>query len=306
MTLDHAKIWLSCVLAAVSLLGCGTSQQPSVTQGPTVLTTSEFEQKLPQEMTSPLRAFIATHSTPQCSPTPTQAEVNNAELNYQDYYMSASRAASIHIPIVSSSGQSDFLVIIRDYRRFKQCTATDNKTVLYYGQVIRAVIELTSYKADANLSVAMFAANATISGKQQHFYLYKNGWYNQKSDGVISTVSGKVFDVENYALYQTAMPQLIALLSESGTTLAPAIIFQVPPENDPNFAMASARAYGFTQARDGKSCQDSVKKFDSDSGRAAAVVDAYSFLGKPNCTGEKIVEPEKSKAAGFLGGLSVR
>jgi hypothetical protein len=109
-------------------------------------------------------AFVS-RSGLDCSQKPTQDEINTANLIYQDYYMSAKRAASIGIPIVNASGESDYLVIVRDYRRFKPCTATDGKTIIHYGQVIRAVIELTDYKADVRLTLASIAANATISGK---------------------------------------------------------------------------------------------------------------------------------------------
>lgn len=302
---------LLCVtIATFVMIGC-TNQSTPINSAPTIgnakeVTLVEFSKQFPQESSSRNRAFLANPLAPQCTTPPTQTEVNTAQLSYQDYYMSAKRAASLQIPVVNASGQSDFLVIVRDYKRYKPCTATDNKTVLQYGQVIRAVIELTSYQADVKLAVAMLAANATISGKQQYFYLYKDGWYNPGADGIIAEVSGKVFDVENYGLYQGIMPRLIALLSQTTTTLTPAPIFRIPPEDDENFVMAAARAYGFNQAKDGKSCQDAIKKFETDPARSAAIVDAYSFLGKPNCTAEKTIEPEKSKAAGYLGGLSVK
>jgi hypothetical protein len=102
------------------------------------------------------------------------------------------------------------------------------------------------------------------------------------------------------------MPKLIDLLKDAQTTFSPSQIFLIPPEDEPAYVMASARAYAFAQAKDGKSCQDASKKFVNDPARAAAVVDAYAFIGKPNCTNEKIVEPQKSKAATLLGGVSVK
>jgi hypothetical protein len=258
-----------------------------------------------QETTPPHTALVSS-SALDCSQKPTQDEINTANLIYQDYYMSAKRAASIGIPIVNASGESDYLVIVRDYRRFKPCTATDGKTIIHYGQVIRAVIELTDYKAEVKLTLASIAANATISGKQQYFYLYKSGWFNAGADGILASVSGKVFDVENYGLCQSVMPKLIDLLKDAQTTFSPSQIFLIPPEDEPAYVMASARAYAFAQAKDGKSCQDASKKFVNDPARAAAVVDAYAFIGKPNCTNEKIVEPQKSKAATLLGGVSVK
>lgn len=293
-------------VVAVLLVSACTPEPSAPTKGPRILTDTEFKQQFAKEINSPASAFIETRGEPECSPKPTQDEVNTTQGVYQDRFMSAKRAASVGIPIVNASGQTDYLVIIRDYRRFKPCTATDGKTFLHYGQVIRAVIELTEYKAEAKLALAALAATATLSGKQQYFYLYRAGWFSPKADGILAKVSGKVFDVENYALYQSVMPQLIELLSDSGTTLAATQILRVPAEDDPTFVMASARAYAFSQAKDGKSCQVASQKFATDPGRAAAVVDAYTFIGKPNCTNEPVVEPEKSKAVGLLGGLSVR
>jgi hypothetical protein len=292
-------------LAIVLAVGSCRNQPAITPQNPTILTIKDFEERYPQEKTSRFQAFVSKGDL-QCSPIPTQDEVNTANAFYQDYYMSAKRAASLGIPIVNASGQTDFLVIVRDYQRFKPCQATDNKTTIYYGQVIRAVIELTDYQADVKLSLSFLAASATLKGQQQYFYLYKSGWYSPKSDGILASVSGKVFDVENYALYQGIMPQLIGLLSEPTTSLAPMPFNRIPPSDDPNFIMASARAYGFFQAKGGTSCADAVKKFAQDPARAAAVIDAYGFLGKPNCTNEPIIEPEKSKAVSALGGLSVK
>jgi hypothetical protein len=293
-------------MVVVLAAACVRPEAPQRATGPRILTDAEFRQQFPKEISSPLRALLDTQTVLECSPKPTQDEINTTQGLYQDYYMSAKRAASVGIPIVNASAQTDYLVIVRDYRRFKPCTATDGKTVLHYGQVIRAVIELTDYQAEAKLALAALAANATLSGKQQYFYLYRSGWFSPKADAVLAKVSGKVFDVENYALYQGVMPQLIELLSDTGATLSATEIFRVPAGDDPTFVMASARAYAFAQAKDGKSCLVASQKFARDSGRSAAVVDAYTFIGKPNCTNEPVVEPEKSRAASLLGGVSVK
>ncbi len=286
------------MIIATVVLATGNPQKPMQSDRPRSMSEDEFRRQFKQN------AYVERLGL-ECNPKPTQDEVNTAELGYSDLYLSAKRAASLGVPIVNASAESDYLVIVRDYRRFKACTATDGKTTLHYGNVIRAVIELTDYKAGVNLTLATIAANATISGKQQYFYLYKSGWFNPKADTILATVSGKVFDVENYGLYQAVMPQLIGLFSEGVTVFAPSQILRIAPGDDPAFVMASARAYAFAQAKSGKSCQEASQKFSTDPARAAAVVDAYAFLGKPSCTNEKIVEPEKSRAATLLGGIKV-
>lgn len=290
--------------------GCAPAEDyaPEISgAAPMVLETDALFASFPQEATSTNRAFTdLPGSRLACASIPTQSEINSAEMTYQDYYMSAKRAASLNIPIVNASGDADYLVVIRDYRRFKPCMASDNRTTLHYGQVLRAVVELTQYNATGRLALASIAADATLSGKQQYFYLYRTGMYNPRVDSIIQQVSGKVFDVENYALYQSVMPQLIGLMSARGTTLSPQIIMRVPDGDDPGFTMASARAYALSQAKDGRSCQEARRRFAQDPARATAVVDTYAALGKPQCTAERIVEPQRSLATTMLGNVSIR
>src|SRR5438552_2928871 len=87
-------------LAAFLIGGCGRAPAPG---GPTILSDAEFTKKY--EAPTPLRAFNEPPSNLECNPKPTQDEINSAQGVYQDYYMSAKRAASIGIPIVNASGQ---------------------------------------------------------------------------------------------------------------------------------------------------------------------------------------------------------
>src|SRR5690242_20148496 len=75
----------------------------------TIMATSVYAQRpatprtlSEQEVKRQDTAFVPKNAL-DCSQKPTQAEVNTANLVYQDYYMSAKRAVSIGIPIVNAS-----------------------------------------------------------------------------------------------------------------------------------------------------------------------------------------------------------
>ena len=264
----------------------------------------EFKKSFPTVALEPM-SFMAPHAAPaQCDPVPTQAQINTATGQYRDYYLSAKRAASLGVSVVNASGKTDYLVIVRDYRRSASCVASDGSKV-EYGQVIRAVIELSEYTTTTTLNLAFIAADATLSGKKQYFYLYSSGWFNPQISTVIAEVSGKVFDVENYALYQGIMPRLIHLMDDSGSTLAATEIERTPAGDDPAFVHASARTYAFAAVVKGMSCTDASKPFKLDQAKMAAVVETYKYLGIADCSVKAFSPAVKDRAAKLLGGVTV-
>jgi hypothetical protein len=255
------------------------------------------------------RGFVEKQLTvdnSDCPTPPTLDEVLTAKGEYKDYYYSAKQAFSLGIPVVNLKGAKDYLVIVRDYRRFKSCMGRDGKTTNNYGQTIRAVIEVLSYDGSVKANVATIAADATINGKQQFFYLYREGFYHPDADAKLAEVSGKVFDVENYGLYQSIMPTMIALLSNKDTKHAVQRIQVIPPDDDPSYAMAPVRSYAFAQILRDKSCQDAAKRFAKSPERAAAVVDAYTFLSSQPCGPDAPSGAAKDKAKAILADIKVQ
>lgn len=252
------------------------------------------------------QAFIKTTAVPgQCPVLPTLPEVNAGQAVYQDRYLSSKAAAKLGIPVANLTASRDYLVIIRDYKRSKECTSSDGKTRLVYGQVIRAVIEVVDTKAGVSANLASIAAEGTLSRRNQYFYLYKDGIANPKIDAIIAGVSGKVFDVENYALYQSIMPQMIELMSKPETTLSVNLLDVLPAGDDPAIVNAAVTAFALSEIARGRSCSDSQTRFPNDAARRATVRTTYEAVAE-SCDSLAPNQAAREFAKNALSGLKVR
>jgi len=265
------KLFSISLLAALILLVCNcASKTKNLASEEFIYEPLKMENlaNVEQNATSFNKAFVPSSGMTECSQIPNQVDINNAEWSYSDHLYSASQAVQIGIPIVGGSGSysHDKKVFVRDYRRMATCLASNKKTEVYYGQLIRSVIEIEKYDVSAGIDLASIAANGTLHKNSQHFYFYKTGFYNPAIDNIIASVSGKVFDVENYAIYNNVMNGVINLLANPETTFKPqriGIKEDLTPEGDEDLAKAPIIAYSLSSIAKGKSYNEAIKKFSS-------------------------------------------
>jgi len=270
----------------------------------TIVTTSGIAQQ--NQLHKAFLEYNIHGARPQPENIPTLDEVNSGKAQYSDRYYSAKEATRLGIPVVNATATRDYLVIVRDYKRWKTCPAADGKGTLEYGQVIRAVIEVLSYDASMTLDLASIAAQGTINRRRQYFYLYKDGISNPAIDEIIAAVSGKVFDVENYALYQNIMPQLIKLFSDPKTQLSVNLIGIIPPVDDPDFLYAPVRAYALCQIAKGITLVEAQKRFAaSEHDKLASILSTYQFIMDEDYASVPSAE-HKERAKKILGDLKIK
>lgn len=252
-------------------------------------------------------AFIAPENTPACTVIPTQTQVNNGQWTFSDRFYSASQAIKLGIPIVNMNASHDLKVYVKDYRRVSPCTASDNITKILYGQVVRTVIEIENYDASAGVDLASIAANGTLKKNTQHFYFYKDGFYNQKIDDILAGVQGKTFDVENYSLYQSVMSDIIKLLRETTTTFSVNRIGieQQFNDNDELLTKSAIVAYALTGITNGNSSNKTKEKFKNNKDAFDVIHSVYNSL-EVTLGDEKPTEEAKLKAKKYLQGIKVK
>lgn len=258
-----------------------------------------------QRLRIPALLRDAIETPPACAAIPSLAEVSHGPLLYTDRYYSAKEATKVGIPIVHAQGNRDYLVIVRDLRRAKPCEATDGSATLHYGQVARAVIEVLSLDASSALNLASLAAEGTLNRRSQFFYLYKDGFDNPKYYNIVAEVSGKVFDVENYARYQAIMPQVMALFSDSATTFNVNLIDVAPRGDDPKWTDAAVITYAYGQLAKGRSCLEAQRKFETNVPAANLVRSTYLFI-TGSCDIAKPTVAQKERAKELLAGVTVK
>lgn len=263
---------------------------------------------VPASNTTPesLNAFIAFTNAPSCSKIPTQTDVNNGQWSYTDHFYTASQALKMGIPVVNINGSHELKVYVKDYRRVTTCTGSDSITVLY-GQIIRTVIEIENYDASVGVDLASIAANGTLKRNSQHFYFYKDGFFNPKIDSIIVSVQGKEFDVQNYSLFQNVMGDVINLLRQPGTTFSPSRIGIQEELGDEAEMLTKSPiiVYALSGICNGNSCEKVKNKFSKNRFAMEVVENTYKSMECPlnseKPTGEAVVKAKK-----YLQGIKVK
>ena len=248
-----------------------------------------------------------TSVIPSCNPIPTQAEINNSGWTYEEHMYSLSDAISLKIPVVNVSGSTSLKLYIKDYKRLSAPCDGGNGNRLYYGQIIRTIIEIDNYDASMGVSLTAFAASATLNKSTQHFYFYKSGFYNSKIDSIISNVSGKNFNVENYYLFQQTLPAIQALLNDRKTTFSPAVV-NIDYENTAEklkLTNASFIVYALQNIAKQKSYASIITKFASSNAAVSAIAEVYDFLEVPKDNTEP-TKIQSLQAMPYLNGLNIR
>lgn len=244
--------------------------------------------------------------SPVCSVIPTLNDVRLGRWTFTDKFYSLRQAYKLGIPIAKLDFNKNITVYVRDYMRSVLCNSTDGTTRLKYGQVIRTVIEIEDFDASAGADLASIAASGTLNRRTQSFYLYKDGFYNPQIDQIISSVSGKVFDVENYALYQNVMTQLINLLSSPATQFSVNLIGVEAQITDDKFLEeASIITYTLSRIEKGKSCIDIKKDFKKNPKAIELVERTFSAL-ELKCDETKPTDEIKLRSKRLLQGIRLR
>jgi hypothetical protein len=241
-----------------------------------------------------------------CTNIPSLEEVKNQELVYRDKFYTQSQAIKAGIPLARVDYTKNISIYVRDYSRYKSCLASDGKSTINYGQVIRTVIELEDFDASAGIDLASIAASGTMRNKRQSYYLYKNGFFNPQIDSIIATVSGKAFDVENYSQYQRAMTEMIRLLNNPQTTMSVNKIGIEVNVLDEAFLFESPIvAYTLARIVKGDNCNEIKEKFANDSRALESVSKTINSL-EMKCDSIEPTEEIMLKAKRYLQGIKVR
>lgn len=245
-------------------------------------------------------------ANPTCQNIPTLEQVRLGKWTFTDKFYSLRQAYKLGIPIARVDFSKNITVYVRDYMRAEPCTSVDGNTRLKYGQVIRTVIEIEDFDASAGVDLASIAASGTLNKKKQSFYLYKDGFYNPQIDQIISSVSGKVFDVENYALYQNVMTQMINLLSLPETQFAVNLIgVEADVADDKFLEEAPIIAYTLARIQKGKTCIEIKNSFQNNPKAIELVERTFNAL-ELKCDETKPSEETELKAKRLLQGISVK
>lgn len=195
------------------------------------------------------------------------------------------------------------LYAVSDTGKFAECLSQDGKTTVEYGQVVRMIIQMNNYTVDANASIAIVAASATVSGKSNSVDLYEIGYGDNQLDAKLiaakQSVGGSGVNIDNYSDFIKAVyaaEQYATTISNPGIE----IVGYVPPVDD--VAQNIAVAWAVKEISEGWGCDDAAKNFKGDARYADAIRSTYESIAG----GCGVDDNAKQKASQLLNGLRIR
>lgn len=216
--------------------------------------------------------------------------------------MSASMAMSLGLPVGSVGGSGNTRVLVQDWTRSKPCLAMDGKTQLIYGQGIRIVATITDLDTKIDLTLAMIAAQATLSGKSSSIQAVVIGIPDQAVQLEATTLLGQL-DVTNFALKSQIAQSLAAkaVVANTGTSEFIGILKSVP-----DLGSQVAAVFALQQISERKTCLEAKAKFPGiDTVLVSAIESTYVSVTK-NCSAAQPGEVDKAIAKEALLGLKIK
>lgn len=256
----------------------------------------------------PHGTFALLLDTQACKPgdIPTAATLRTKRFETRTTIRTGAELAKLNVSWLGGIGGSlnaSSLYAVSDTGKFAECLSQDGKTTVDYGQVVRMMIQMNNYSVDANASIAIVAASATVSGKSNTVDLYEIGYGDSQLDSKLiaakQSVGGSGVNIDNYSDFIKA----VYAAEQYATTIAnPGIevVGYVPAPDD--IAQAVAISWAIKEISEGWGCDDAVKNFKGDVRYGDAIRSTYNSVAG-SCG---VDDSGKQKALQLLNGLKIR
>lgn len=246
--------------------------------------------------------------TPGCAQTdtPTPATLKTKRFETRTTIKTGSELAKLNVSWLGGIGggfNANSLYAVSDTGKFGECLSQDGKTTMEYGQVVRMIIQMNNYSVDANASIAIVAASATVTGKTNTVDLYEIGFGDKTLDSKLidakQSVGGSGVNIDNYSDFIKAVyaaEKYATTIENPGIEI---VGYEVPPDE---VASSIAVAWAVKEMAGGRGCEDATKDFKGDPKYRDAIRAAYqSVVG-----GCGVDNAGKRKAAQLLNGLKIK
>ncbi len=304
---------LNCFLFAfaISLQSCGNAKKEqdegNEEKIDSVFTPLYVEENL--KTSEGFKAFVldSLSSSSDCA-KPSQDDVLTGKFEFYNYSCSKTVAAKAGIPIASMNASYNHKMFVQDFKRYKTCTTADGVTH-QYGQVVRAVIEVTNYDASFGGSFSALAISGSTKGMESSIYIYSNGIDNTDLIPVLNSVSGKPFNVDTYKDYGGVLTRINQILVDKKTKFSVEEIgVEITKEEDERITYAKSPVItaALYAIKNKMSYNDLINKdFSKDKSAQEIIKDVYNYIGiPPNNT----VPTERNilDAKDYLRGVKIR
>lgn len=198
-----------------------------------------------------------------CSTPPSLPEIQDQIFDASVSVLSAAYAAQLGIKFIGIDGSFalDDLVLVSDFYRGKECLAADNHTRLLYGQAMRSIVRTSKLDVKASVTLAIIAASATISRKENFVKTESMGLPPKVQELMLDAqnLASSGLTVENYGKFQDKITEAKKeALKPAGSVVLLGIIEDI---SDSDLIASVTRAYSLAYISEGRSCMDAIKDY---------------------------------------------
>lgn len=228
-------------------------------------------------------------------------KISDLKTQISNRTMSASRAASLGFGVGSLSASSNSTVFIQDWTRSARCLSQDGKTQLIWGQAVRIVASISDVDANASLTLASIAAQATLNNKSSNLEASLIGVSDPESQVLATSLLGPL-NVENFNSKSTIIQALTKKVIE-GMSDDMGLIGVV--QDAPELRSQVAAAFALSQISQGKTCQNAKSRIGDADTKVSGAIEATYISVTGTCGTSAPSQGQRSIANDNLLGLKV-
>ena len=260
---------------------------------------------------SPEKPFVAfaNFSAVQCSAMPTEAQATATLSTYYVLDTDVAGSLGIHwIGTVSGTGEAKDVVLVREFRRYASCEATDGSGTVEYGQVLRATVLVTANDLSAEVNFAIVAASATLKKRSSQVLIENSGFIdpqvNVAAQEAMSAVAESGLTVVTFSKFTEKLEVAFSAAQKSPLASPLQKVAFVPQTDQTSVLKSVATAFGLQCLSEKQSCAEAMAHFpvrgqESD----AAIRDIYNLV--TNSCGT-VSDIQKAQAQAMLGKIRVQ
>lgn len=241
---------------------------------------------------------------PVCDPVPTVLNLTGT-FEYHQALLSTDTAIQLGLPVANVNSSQNEMVVVRDYSKSVQCLATDQKTILIYGQAIRTIITVDDYDTKIGLSLAAIAASATLAGKNDQVNIQVLGFDNAAFAPIFSSIANQELNVDTYSKYADVESQFIKLTTDNGTALSVARLGVVPDNTGSTLQNSVVVAYALQEISNGNSCSTAKGNIDNITNDVSAGITSTYTIVADGCDSNSPSAAARAAARTDLMGFTV-
>lgn len=198
---------------------------------------------------------IEVQAKPQCAQPPKAEEL--AHWEQRSYQLDLDAAVKLGFPVGSGGVSSRQRVVVMEFSRTADCTATDG-TELRYGVSARLYVRVSDFEASAKLNIPLVAAEAQLNRVETESGLSVHGYV-----GVIKLPPAKPFSVETYVELMQKLSEIQTQIASDTANIRPTVLHRDVPDNEVTNAdhYAAGRWWGLKQLARGRSCSRAKQDF---------------------------------------------